>query len=80
MGRGNTRLDLGDKQGAIEDYTQAIRLNPKYADAFYRRGKTRVALGDKQGAIEDYQQAASLSLEQNNTGAHKFILQEIQKL
>jgi tetratricopeptide (TPR) repeat protein len=78
--RGVVRSELGDRQGAIEDLTQAIRLRPNYPTAYYSRGKVRAALGDKQGALEDYQKAASLYLEQNDTDAHKFILQEIQKL
>jgi tetratricopeptide (TPR) repeat protein len=78
--RGTLRLESGDHQGSIENFTQAIRLDPKYPHAYHGRGKARAALGDKPGAIEDYQKAASLYLEQNNTDAHKFSLQEIQKL
>jgi tetratricopeptide (TPR) repeat protein len=78
--RGTLRLESGDRQGSIEDFTQAIRLDPNYPRAYHGRGEARAALGDKPGAIEDYQKAASLYLEQNNRDAHKFILQEIQKL
>jgi tetratricopeptide (TPR) repeat protein len=78
--RGTLRLESGDRQGSIEDFTQAIRLDPNYPRAYHGRGEARAALGDKPGAIEDYQKAASLYLEQNNSDAHKFILQEIQKL
>ncbi|MCY7275518.1 MAG: tetratricopeptide repeat-containing serine protease family protein, partial [Phormidesmis sp. CAN_BIN44] len=59
--RGATRADLGDKQGALEDYTQAIRLDPKSAAAYYSRGIVRFNLGDKQGAIEDSTQAIRLA-------------------
>ena len=30
--RGLAKFDLGDKQGAITDYTEAIRLNPHDAE------------------------------------------------
>ncbi len=49
--RGNTRRELGDKQGAIDDYTQVIKLNPNSAYASILRGDVRSDLGDKQGAI-----------------------------
>ncbi|MEH2074205.1 MAG: tetratricopeptide repeat protein, partial [Nostoc sp.] len=59
--RGNARSDLGDFQGAIEDYTQSIQINPNYADAYYNRGNARSDLGDFQGAIEDYTQAIQIN-------------------
>jgi tetratricopeptide (TPR) repeat protein/S1-C subfamily serine protease len=54
INRGNVRNELGDKQGAIDDYTQAIKINPNDALAYYNRGIVRNELGDKQGAIDDY--------------------------
>ncbi|MEH2196879.1 tetratricopeptide repeat protein [Nostoc sp.] len=59
--RGNARSDLGDFEGAIEDYTQSIQINPNYADAYYNRGNARSDLGDFQGAIEDYTQAIQIN-------------------
>ncbi|OSO94722.1 hypothetical protein B7O87_01955 [Cylindrospermopsis raciborskii CENA303] len=58
--RGNTRRELGDKQGAIDDYTQVIKLNPNSAYAYILRGNVRSALGDKQGATDDYIQTIKL--------------------
>jgi tetratricopeptide (TPR) repeat protein len=58
--RGNAHSDLGDKQGAIEDYTQAIKIDPNFALAYFNRGVTRFDLGDKQGEIEDYTQAIKI--------------------
>ena len=29
---------IGDIKGAIEDYTKAIELDPKYSQAYYNRG------------------------------------------
>ncbi|MBD0385790.1 MAG: tetratricopeptide repeat protein [Nostoc sp. C3-bin3] len=58
--RGNARSDLGDFEGAIEDYTQTIQINSNYADAYYNRGNIRLEIADKQGAIEDFQKAADI--------------------
>ena len=53
--------ELKDKQKAIADYTQAIKINPKDADAYINRGNARDDLGDKQGAIDDYTQAIKIN-------------------
>ncbi|PHM08916.1 tetratricopeptide repeat protein [Nostoc sp. 'Peltigera malacea cyanobiont' DB3992] len=51
----------GDLQGAIAAYTEAIRLNPKYALAYSNRGVARVLLQDHKGAIEDCNQALRIN-------------------
>ena len=50
----------GDKEGAIADYSEAICLNPDFAEAYNDRGSTKAALGDKEGAIADYDEAIRL--------------------
>ncbi|MEH1856403.1 MAG: tetratricopeptide repeat protein [Nostoc sp.] len=59
--RGNARSDLGDFEGAIEDYTQAIQINSNYADAYYNRGNAHSDLGDFERAIEDYTQTIQIN-------------------
>ena len=38
MHRGNTYARRGDFERALADHSEAIRLTPKEADAFYNRG------------------------------------------
>ncbi|WP_071190276.1 tetratricopeptide repeat protein [Trichormus sp. NMC-1] len=52
--RGNTRSDLGDFEGAIADYTQAIQINSHYVDAYYNRGNAHSDLGNYEAAIDDF--------------------------
>jgi tetratricopeptide (TPR) repeat protein len=54
--RATTRYDLGDRQGAIADYTEVLRIHPNDA-AYNNRALARYDLGDLQGAIEDLNQA-----------------------
>jgi Flp pilus assembly protein TadD len=48
-------------QSAIEDYTEAIRLNPNYYQAYNNRGSARENLGDKKGAIIDFNSALKIN-------------------
>ena len=59
--RGFALESLENYQGAIDDYTQAISLNPEndYSNYLFR-GFARKSLNDYQGAIDDYTKAISL--------------------
>ncbi|MBW4631103.1 MAG: caspase family protein [Iphinoe sp. HA4291-MV1] len=52
---------------AINDYNQAIRINPNFSLAYYNRGDAYFALGEKQKAIKDYITA----IEVNSTWGNK---------
>ncbi len=64
MHLGKEKLDLGDYQGAIADFTEAIHLNPDDAHVYYYRGNAKFELGDEQGANDDYEQMARLLQQQ----------------
>lgn len=50
-----------DYQGAIEDYTRAINIDPKSGLAFYNRGVVKYEIKDYYGAIADYTNAIAIS-------------------
>ena len=51
----------GDFDKAIADYTEAIRLDPKYAEAYYNRGCSYGKKGDHDKAITDYTAAIQIN-------------------
>jgi len=59
--QGEEKYRKGDRQGAIEDLSKAIQLNPNYAEAYYNRGILRYVSGDKQGAIADFNEVLRIN-------------------
>ena len=59
--RGNAYRDKGQYDRAIEDYDQAIRLNPNYAEAYNNRGLAKRAKGDFAGGDADIAKAKQLN-------------------
>jgi len=57
---GNLHYALREYDNAIADYTEAIRLDPNYADAFYRRGIARQSKGDRAGGEADIKAARTI--------------------
>jgi len=55
--RGNAYSKLGNRERAIEDYSEAIRLQPDYAEAYYNRGTVYIESGQYQKAVRDYTEA-----------------------
>ena len=54
------RGEQGDFDKAIADCTEAIRLDPKWAEAYYDRGSAYEKKGDKAKAEADFAQAKKL--------------------
>lgn len=59
--RAATKALEKDYQGAIEDYTKAVELNPGLVEAYVKRGATRYKMGDARGALTDCNQALRLN-------------------
>jgi len=47
---GYEKYNRGDYEGAIQDVNKAIELNPKYADAYWKRASAKLNLGQKKSA------------------------------
>jgi tetratricopeptide (TPR) repeat protein len=47
-------------KSAIEDYDQAISLNPEFHEAFHHRALSKIVLGDTATALMDFNQAIEL--------------------
>ena len=60
LNRGELRSDKGDYQGAIADFSEVIRLNPKNAVAYALRGLNYQRRGNNQAAVADFNSAARI--------------------
>ena len=58
--RGELKSVIGDYQGAMEDYSKSILINPNNPITYYNRGVMKDYLGDYQGAIVDYSKSLEI--------------------
>ena len=61
---GVTRAERGDYQGAIQDFTQAIGVNPNFADAYVSRGEGRIRPGGLPGGGSRLRSGAPVGAQQ----------------
>jgi tetratricopeptide (TPR) repeat protein len=54
---GNQAALKGDLDGAVRDFSEAIRIDPKYPDTYLERGQTFFKLGETERSIADYSAA-----------------------
>jgi tetratricopeptide (TPR) repeat protein len=66
--RGLAKEGLGNLEGAIADYTEAIKLDPNYCLARNNRGTAKYNLGDLEDASADYTKV--IELDPNNIAAY----------
>ena len=78
--RGNMKFILKDYTGAIADYNNAIKLDPKDAKAFQKRGDAKRTLEDYRGSIVDYNKAIELDPKESwayfSRGVAKYMLED----
>ena len=73
--RGQERILSGDFEGALREFTHAIRLDPDDAGGYFLRGITKAALRKHSAAIVDYDEAIRL----DSTDALAYVYRGIAK-
>ena len=63
---GNKKFDEGDYQGAIDDYSKAIELDPENPDLYISRARLKILLKYFQGAIDHYSKALELTTHESD--------------
>jgi tetratricopeptide (TPR) repeat protein len=75
--RGVCNKTIQEYRDAVGDFSQAVKLNPGYAEAYYNLGVTYVELGEVENAIKAYKNALSINnnypTAQNNLGQILFL-------
>ena len=59
--RGTHYTQIKEYSKAINDYTQAIKLDPKFVDAYLKRCEMRYKMGDNQGVLDDCYEVLTIS-------------------
>lgn len=79
---GVLKAELHDFNGAIEEYSKAIEIDPQYGKAYYDRGTAKAALEDFRGAIMDFNKAIEIDAENLdayvNRGNSKAMLNDLR--
>ena len=60
--RGNVAAKLNDFKSAIVDYTQAINIDDRFAEAYFNRGLARLYTGNSEEGIADLSKAGELGM------------------
>ena len=71
---GLTHCKMKQYDDALEDFTEAININPNYGLAYYRRGLVYLELDNQQFAKSDFKKARQLEPKNQD------IKQDLEKL
>ena len=71
--RGTAKFASGHLREAIQDFDEAIRLDPQHFRALHQKGMTKVMLKDKSG-IDDYRRALEISSNPSTADSLRYAL------
>ena len=81
--KGNAFYETSDFQSAVNEYSEAIRLNAKEATAYYSRGNAYENMGQIERAVADFDEAIRLNPEYaaayNNRGNAYGYLRQLER-
>ncbi len=75
--RGILKGKTGDFGGAVNDFNDAIRIKPDYAEAYYNRGVAIYQTGKPEEACEDWSIALKLNFRPAGDAINKYCLKRI---
>ena len=64
---------MNDYKSAIVDYTRAIELNDRFAEAYFNRGLARLYVGSTEQGIADLSKAGELGIFQAYNVIKRFL-------
>ena len=71
--RGNAFYEIKEYRSAVGAFTEAVQLDPRFAEAYNNRGRAFLSLVKNERAIEDFDEALRIkpdsSIAYNNRGA-----------
>jgi len=72
--QGLQKFNRGDDRSAIEEFNQALQLNPDFAEAYSYRARIRQKKGDYLGAAQDYSQVLRISPSNAEAYCHRGLI------
>lgn len=75
--RGILKGKLGDFGGAVNDFNDAIRIKPDYAEAYYNRGVALYQTGKPADACEDWSRALKLNFRPAGDAINQYCLKSV---
>ena len=78
--QGVAKIAINDFKGALHDFTEAIRQEPEYAEAYYNRGLIHDYFSDTAAATEDLLVAKELFEKQGDTAHLADIEEKLREL